>query len=189
MSVEDTRVPHWETQKLREAAAKMKVVIVGAGLSGILSAIRLQQAGIAFEIVEKNSDVGGNLVGERLSGCRVDNPNHMYSFSFEPNHDWPYHFSTQDVLLAYFRRMADKYGLREHIRFETSFVEAVFDEAASKWKVRIRGNDKREETLSCRRGDQRGRPAEPAQASRPQGPRQLQGTGVSHRALAATMWT
>src|SRR5947208_8165705 len=138
IAVEDTRLPRWDTPKLKDAAAKMKVVIIGAGLSGILSGIRLQQAGVPFEIVDKNADVGGTWFENAYPGCRVDNPNHMYSFSFEPNHDWPYHFSTQDVLHDYFRRMADKYGLRKHIRFETSVVEAAFDEKTSTWNVRIR---------------------------------------------------
>src|SRR6201999_1360768 len=39
VAVEDTRQPKWDTPKLKDAAAKMHVVIIGAGLSGILSAI------------------------------------------------------------------------------------------------------------------------------------------------------
>ncbi|HWA92736.1 MAG TPA: NAD(P)/FAD-dependent oxidoreductase [Rhizomicrobium sp.] len=149
IAVEDTREPKWDTPKLKEAAAKMKVVIVGAGLSGILSAIRLQQAGVPFVIVEKNADVGGTWFENAYPGCRVDNPNHMYSFSFEPNHAWPYHFSTQDVLCDYFRRMADKYGLRAHIRFETTVSEARFDEKTSLWNVRVKDKSGREETLTA----------------------------------------
>src|SRR5690348_15590727 len=56
IAVEDTRVPRWESPKLKDAAAKMKIVIVGAGLSGLLSGIRLSQAGVPFEIIEKNPD-------------------------------------------------------------------------------------------------------------------------------------
>ncbi|MEI9929035.1 MAG: NAD(P)-binding protein [Rhizomicrobium sp.] len=110
ISVEDTREPKWDTPKLKDAATKMKVVIIGAGMSGILSAIRLKQAGVPFTIVDKNADVGGTWFENAYPGCRVDNPNHMYSFSFEPNHAWPYHFSTQNVLYEYFRRMADKHA-------------------------------------------------------------------------------
>jgi len=149
IAVEDSRLPRWETPKLKDAAAKMKVVIIGAGLSGILSGIRLSQAGVPFEIVEKNAEVGGTWYENAYPGCRVDNPNHMYSFSFEPNHMWPQHYSTQDVLLAYFRRMADKYDLRKHIRFETTVTEAVFDEASSRWKLRIRDKNGKEETLEA----------------------------------------
>ncbi|HEY4116085.1 MAG TPA: NAD(P)/FAD-dependent oxidoreductase [Rhizomicrobium sp.] len=149
IAVEDTRIPHWDTPKLKDAAAKMKVVVIGAGLSGLLAGIRLQQAGIPFEIIEKNADVGGTWLENAYPGCRVDNPNHMYSYSFEPNHAWPQHYSRQEVLLAYFRRVADKYGLRKHIRFETQVTEAAFDEASSRWKVTVRDKDGREETLEA----------------------------------------
>jgi 4-hydroxyacetophenone monooxygenase len=149
IAVEDTRVPRWDSPKLKDAAAKMKVVIVGAGLSGLLSGIRLSQAGVPFEIIEKNPDVGGTWFENAYPGCRVDNPNHMYSFSFEPNHHWPQHFSTQPVLLAYFRRMADKYGLKRHIRFETQVTEAVWDEAAARWQVGIRDKNGKEQMLSA----------------------------------------
>jgi 4-hydroxyacetophenone monooxygenase len=147
IAVEDSRVPRWETPRLKDAAANMKVVIIGAGLSGLLSGIRLSQAGVPFEIIEKNPDVGGTWFENAYPGCRVDNPNHMYSFSFEPNHHWPQHFSTQPVLLAYFRRMAEKYGLRKHIRFETTVTEAKWDESSARWRVRIRDKDGKEETL------------------------------------------
>ena len=149
IAVEDTRMPRWDSPKLKGAAANMKVVIIGAGLSGILSGIRLSQACVPFEIIEKNPDVGGTWYENAYPGCRVDNPNHMYSFSFEPNHFWPQHYSTQNVLLAYFRRMADKYGLRQHIRFETRVTEARWDEERARWHVRVRDNNGQEETLEA----------------------------------------
>ena len=101
----------------------MKVLIIGAGMSGLLAGIRLKQAGVAFTIIEKNADVGGTWLENIYPGCRVDNPNHIYSYSFEPNHDWPQYYSTQPVLLDYFRRVADKHDLRAHIRFDTEVEE------------------------------------------------------------------
>lgn len=147
ISGEDAKHPHWESPKLQAARKDMRVVVIGAGMSGILSAIRLQQAGIAFDVIEKNPDVGGTWLENTYPGCRVDNPNHMYSFSFEPNHDWPYHYSTQDVLLDYFRRTADKYGLRKHIRFGTQVLETRFDEKTAKWHVTVKDKSGKEETL------------------------------------------
>lgn len=138
VGVIDTKTPHWETPKLRGAAKGMHVVIVGAGMSGLLAGIRLGQAGVPFTIVEKNADVGGTWFENTYPGCRVDNPNHMYSYSFEPNHAFPQFFSTQPVLLDYFRHMADKHDLRRHIRFETTVREAVFDEAAATWRVTVK---------------------------------------------------
>ena len=143
----DPKRPDWTAPKLRGAAAKLPVVIIGAGMSGLLAGIRLKQAGVPFTIVEKNAEVGGTWFENSYPDCRVDNPSHLYSYSFEPNHDWPNHFSPQPVLLAYFKGVADKHGLREHIRFETEVEDAAFDEARSEWRVRIRAKDGTPETL------------------------------------------
>ncbi|HEV2363983.1 MAG TPA: NAD(P)/FAD-dependent oxidoreductase [Caulobacteraceae bacterium] len=145
----DTKKPDWSSPGLKEAAGKMKAIIVGAGMSGLLAAIRLKQAGIDFTILEKNADVGGTWLENVYPGCRVDNPNHMYSYSFEPNHDFPQFYSTQPVLLAYFRKVADKHRLRDHIRFSTSVEEAVFDESSATWKVTAKGPDGARQTLGA----------------------------------------
>jgi 4-hydroxyacetophenone monooxygenase len=133
----DTKTPDWTSPKLEAAGRRLKVVVVGAGMSGLLAGIRLKQAGVDFTIIEKNADVGGTWLENVYPGCRVDNPNHMYSYSFEPNHDFPQFYSTQGVLLAYFRKVADKHDLRSRIRFSASVEQAVFDEGAGKWRVEI----------------------------------------------------
>ncbi len=145
----DTKTPRWEEPAVKAAAETLSVIIIGAGMSGILAGIRLQQAGVAFTIVDKNADVGGTWFENLYPGCRVDNPNHMYSYSFEPNHDFPYHFSTQPVLLDYFQRMAAKHDLRRKIRFETTVEEAVFDEGAALWRVTVKAADGKSETLTA----------------------------------------
>ena len=126
------------------ARRNFHVVVVGAGMSGLLAAIRLKQAGIPYTVFEKNADVGGTWFENRYPGCRVDSPNHTYSYSFAPN-DWPNHFSPQQVLLDYFNRIADENGIRENIRFATEVTEARFvDDNA--WEVTVSG-PKGDETL------------------------------------------
>src|SRR5580692_1910658 len=56
MSGVDPKRPDWSSPKLKAAAPTLPVVIIGAGMSGLLSGIRLQQAGIPFTIVEKNAE-------------------------------------------------------------------------------------------------------------------------------------
>lgn len=143
----DARRPEPLAPKLSKAGRTMKVVIVGAGMSGILTGLRLKQAGIDFEIIEKNADFGGTWLENTYPGCRVDNPSHTYSYSFEDNHNWPYFFSTQPVLLQYFRDVAERHGLRAHVRFNTTVQDARFDEARSEWRVAVAGPDGRAETL------------------------------------------
>ncbi|HEV3226397.1 MAG TPA: NAD(P)/FAD-dependent oxidoreductase [Acidimicrobiales bacterium] len=141
---EDRRAPDW-----RAADTDFHVVIIGAGMSGLLVAHRLQQAGIPFVILEKNAEVGGTWYENSYPGCRVDNPNHNYSYSFAQRHDWPLHFSTQDVLYDYLRRCADAFGLREHIRFETEVLSATWSDADLGWTVVVRTPDGREESLEA----------------------------------------
>jgi 4-hydroxyacetophenone monooxygenase len=134
----DTKAPDWSAPNLRAAAKTMTAVVIGAGMSGVLAGIRLQQAGIDFTILEKNADAGGTWFENTYPGCRVDNPNHMYSYSFEPNHDFPQYYSTQPVLLDYFKRIVAKYDLRKKIRFGTEVESAAFDEKRAVWRVTIK---------------------------------------------------
>src|SRR4051812_15483497 len=145
---EDRRAPGWHRDETAPDVA-FEVVIIGAGMSGLLVAHRLQQAGIPFVILEKNTDVGGTWYENSYPGCRVDNPNHNYSYSFAQRHDWPFHFSTQDVLLDYFQRCAHAFHLRDHIRFGTEVVSATWSEDTATWAVHLRNPDGTEEDITA----------------------------------------
>ena len=144
----DRRGPDWRADDLAPGV-DFQVVIIGAGMSGLLMAHRLQQAGVGFVVIEKNDDVGGTWLENTYPGCRVDNPNHNYSYAFAQRHDWPLHFSTQDVLLGYFQRCADAFGLRDRIRFGTEVTSATWSEADARWSVNIRTRKGEEETLEA----------------------------------------
>jgi 4-hydroxyacetophenone monooxygenase len=143
---EDRRAPGWRKADVAPEP-DFNVVIIGAGMSGLLAAHRLDEAGVEFAIVEKNDDVGGTWLENTYPGCRVDNPNHNYSYSFAQRHDWPYHFSTQDVLLDYFERCADTFALRDRIRFGTEVLSATWSESDATWTVRVRTPAGKEEEL------------------------------------------
>jgi len=149
LSGTSSKDPQFDQPQLKSAARKLKVLVVGAGMSGILAGIRLAQAGVPFEIVEKNADVGGTWLENTYPGCRVDSSNHMYSYSFEPNHEWPQHFSPQPVLLDYFRGVVDRHGLRRHIRFETTVESLAWDESRAVWRARLKGRDGAEEVVEA----------------------------------------
>ncbi len=146
----DPNQPRWSEPVLQAASATMFVVVIGAGLSGILAGLRLQQAGIAFVMIERNADVGGTWFDNTYPGCRVDSTNHMYSYSFDTaGHAWPNWYSPQATLLDYFRGVTDRHGLRAHIRFGNEVTEAVYDAARPGWNVRVRSSDGREEVLAA----------------------------------------
>ncbi len=58
------------------------VLILGAGISGLAAAIRLQEAGIPFSVLERAETVGGTWLVNRYPGAGVDTPSALYSFSF-----------------------------------------------------------------------------------------------------------
>ena len=143
---EDRRAPEW---RLAEAlpGADFRVLVIGAGMSGILAGHRLAQAGVPYVIVDKNDDVAGTWYENQYPGCRVDNPNHNYSYSFAQRHDWPLHYSTQDVLYRYFSDCADVFGVREHVQLRTEVLSAEWDEGAGVWHVRVRRLESGEEEV------------------------------------------
>jgi len=141
---QDPRAPTWR----KDPAVAFSVAIVGAGMSGLLAAIRLKQADVPFTIIEKNADVGGTWFENTYPGARVDVTNHFYSYSFAQKPDWPQFFSTQQVLLDYFRSVAREYGLYEHIRFNTEVEEMAWDDAACAWKLRLRTAEGASEELT-----------------------------------------
>lgn len=127
---------------LSEAERKSyRVVIVGAGLSGLVAALRLKEMGVPFTVLEKNDGVGGTWYENRYPGCRVDLPSHFYCYSFEPSHEWSQFFSQRDELNRYFNNFADKHALREHIRFNTELTSALWDEALKSWRLTLRSSD------------------------------------------------
>ena len=124
--------------------AGFKVLIIGSGMSGIQAAIRLQQAGIEFLIVDKNPTIGGTWFENTYPGCQVDSANHLYNYIFEPNNQWPGHFSGRKELFAYFDGIVDKYNLRPHIRLSSEVNSATYKEAQQSWEVDVGEGSTRE---------------------------------------------
>lgn len=118
-----------------ESVGGFRAVIIGAGASGLCAAIRLGQLGISYVVLEKNEDVGGTWFDNRYPGCAVDLPSHHYEYSFERNQDWSHHYSKQPGVLAYLRRCAEKYGVRQNIRFGLEVQKATYDESKRSWSI------------------------------------------------------
>ncbi len=91
--------------------------------------------------------------GKPLPGRRLRRPSHLYSFSFEPKADWSRKFAPQAEILDYLRHCADKYRLREKIRFHCEVEEARFDAGSGEWQVRCAdGQTLRARALVCATG-------------------------------------
>jgi 4-hydroxyacetophenone monooxygenase len=133
-----TRGLQWRKHPDPATLPRFRVIIIGAGISGICMAIRLKQVGIDFVVVEKNSALGGTWHENTYPDSGVDTPSHFYSFSFSPNPDWSRHFAGQHEVWNYLDRCAREYGIAETIRFDTEALSSAFDEATCLWTVNVR---------------------------------------------------
>jgi 4-hydroxyacetophenone monooxygenase len=145
----DARAFAWEKSVDEAAKRDFHVLVIGCGMSGLLAAMRLEEAGLPYTVIEKNSGVGGTWYENTYPGCRVDVGNHFYCYSFEPSSEWTEFFARQPELRRYFERCVEKHGVGKRIRFETEVVSARYDETTSQWSVRVRSRDGREETLAA----------------------------------------
>ncbi|HLM65114.1 MAG TPA: NAD(P)/FAD-dependent oxidoreductase [Acidimicrobiales bacterium] len=145
---EDRRAPDWRCDEVAHDR-RFRVAVIGAGMSGLVAAHRLRQAGLDVVVVEKNDDVGGTWFENSYPGCRVDVANLFYSYSFAQKADWPEHFSSQEVLLDYFRSVADACGLRPLIRFGTEVTAVELDESTMTWILSVTDPDGRDDTIGA----------------------------------------
>jgi cation diffusion facilitator CzcD-associated flavoprotein CzcO len=115
-----------------------RIVIVGSGFAGLGMGIQLKRNGFDdFVILEKSQALGGTWHDNTYPGCACDVPSHMYSFSFELNPGWTRMFAPQPEIRAYLERTADKYGVRDHIRFGAAVESMEYDEDAAVWHVTL----------------------------------------------------
>ena len=121
----------------RGDVTQTRVVIVGAGFSGVGLGIGLKDSGLNdFVILEKSDCVGGVWRENRYPGAACDVPAHLYSFSFEPRANWPQKYASQADILDYLAHCTQKYDLEPHIRFGAEVTDARWDETSSHWIVR-----------------------------------------------------
>ena len=124
------------------------VLVIGAGVSGIIAAQSLSSMGVDYTVVDQHDEPGGNWLDNRYPGAGVDTPSHLYSFSFAP-HDWSNHFELRQQLEEYFIETFDRIGAREHARLGTEVVRAEYDEATGTWTATLRSTaDGTVETLT-----------------------------------------
>lgn len=124
-----------------------EILVIGAGLSGIATGIKLKKAGLHdFAILEKGDGVGGTWHDNTYPGLAVDIPTLTYSYSFEQNPDWSNLYAPGTELKAYADRCTDKYGVRPHIQFNKTMKKAVYDREQNLWTAHLESG----ETLTSR---------------------------------------
>lgn len=110
-----------------------RFAIIGAGMAGILSAIKLKEAGLDFVVYEKANRLGGTWRENSYAGIACDVPSHLYSYSFALNPDWSHRFSPGAEILAYFERVAREHGVADRIRYNQEIIRCEFD--GDRWQI------------------------------------------------------
>jgi 4-hydroxyacetophenone monooxygenase len=132
--------PEFELPVVSDVPPGFRVLVIGAGMSGLCAGVYLGNAGIPYTIYERSAGIGGTWFQNRYPGVGVDTPNHLYSFSFAP-HDWRHYYASGTEVREYLDRVADDYGVREHVQLETEVVAAAYDQQSQLWTVKVRYSD------------------------------------------------
>ena len=117
-------------------STNLRFVVIGAGMSGILAAIKLREAGFDDVVVyEKAERLGGTWRENTYPGLSCDVPSHFYSYSFAFNPEWTHRFSPGPEILAYFEGIARRYRIDERIRFGAEVRRCAFERG--RWRLRM----------------------------------------------------
>ncbi|MBC7750901.1 MAG: NAD(P)/FAD-dependent oxidoreductase [Candidatus Saccharibacteria bacterium] len=109
-------------------------LIIGAGISGIAAAIKLNKVGYHnFKIIEKASRVGGTWRENTYPGCGCDVPSALYSYSFAPSAKWSHLFAKQPEILSYLEDVTNQFNLKPLIEFNNELLKAVWDDQRHLW--------------------------------------------------------
>ena len=117
-------------------SGRPRFLIIGAGMSGILSAIKLREAGLDnFAIYEKTDRLGGTWRENTYPGIACDVPSHFYSYSFALNPEWSHRFSPGAEIQAYFENVARRYGVEARIQYRKEITRCRFDHG--RWTIEM----------------------------------------------------
>ncbi|CAK7237721.1 hypothetical protein SBRCBS47491_010100 [Sporothrix bragantina] len=119
---------------------QMKIVILGAGASGVNFLKMAQDRLEDVELVsfEKNPNVGGTWYENTYPGVACDIPSVSYQFTWEP-HIWPEYYSSGAEIYKYLSGIVEKYELMKYIRLQHTVTGAEWLEEEGKWHITATG--------------------------------------------------
>ncbi|OQU93644.1 hypothetical protein CLAIMM_00126 [Cladophialophora immunda] len=124
---------------------RWKILIVGAGISGLAAGILLKKLGIPFDIIERQNGVGGTWLLNTYPEARVDTLSFLFQYKFEKNYKWTEYFASRGETEKYLNYIAKKYNVKENCEFNRELVAATWNEHDAKWQVNIQHKDGKDE--------------------------------------------
>lgn len=127
----------WTNKPPAEVLADTHVVVIGAGAGGIAAGVQLKNLGIPFTIYERQDSIGGTWLLNQYPDARVDTGSHLYQYKFEKNYPFKEFFAQADEIQEYLNHVADKYDIRQHMKFGSEVTSAKWNEKESAWYLGI----------------------------------------------------
>src|SRR5271154_4917295 len=125
-----------------ETQEHFDILIIGAGISGVDAAYRLQTAfpGKTYTILESRDSIGGTWDLFRYPGVRSDSDMYTLGFPFRP---WQAEeaIAGGPAIWNYIRDTATHFGIDRHIRFGHQMMRASWSSAEARWTVEARVKD------------------------------------------------
>ncbi|MCA8930662.1 MAG: NAD(P)/FAD-dependent oxidoreductase, partial [Alphaproteobacteria bacterium] len=122
------------------------VVIIGAGIGGLTTAVRLAQNGVTdMRILDRAGDFGGTWYWNRYPGCMCDVEAYVYIPMLEETGFMPSEkYSKAPEIFRQCQLLGEKYDLYSKALFQTESHEAHWDDEARRWIVKTdRGDELR----------------------------------------------
>lgn len=118
------------------AIEHVDIVIVGAGICGISSAVHLRNScpGKEFVILERRQNTGGTWDLFRYPGLRSDSEMYIYGFEFKPWTD-PSSIGDGAAILGYLRETIAENDLENRIRLGSCVKSAHFSSSTGLWTI------------------------------------------------------
>lgn len=120
------------------AETHVDVAIIGAGISGINAAYRLQTSlpAYSYTIFEARGAIGGTWDLFRYPGIRSDSDLYTFGFSWHPwKKDNP--IADGPSISKYIRATAARYGIDRHIRFHHRLIAADWSSDKRSWTLTV----------------------------------------------------
>lgn len=124
-----------------ESGGTTKFLILGAGMGGIMNAIKLVQAGFKQEdivLAEAGGGVGGTWYFNRYPGLHCDVESYVYMPMLEETGYIPSHkYASSAEIRNYLIQLVEKFALGARIMFRTKINSLQWDEETKTWKAEM----------------------------------------------------
>ncbi|KAK2056623.1 FAD/NAD(P)-binding domain-containing protein [Colletotrichum caudatum] len=122
-----------------DADRNIRVICVGAGFSGIGSAIHLREhvRDVEIQVYEAADDIGGVWHLNRYAGVACDIPSHSYQFSFCQNTQWSKFYAPGEEIQNYLKKVVGHYQLQRFIKLRHKVIGATWSQENGKWAVAV----------------------------------------------------